>query len=241
LKLNLKANQLAQAEVDAQQLEAGAPDQTRRVEVLTRLGEFYAMAGHDELAEKWFSRALGVSPDDVGLKLSLARVLLRLGKDLQAAEFLQVALRGGNGRPDTQQERDVWDEARLSLGRIMASSARDPRLSLSFLREIGSRSRWAVEARTLEASLAGEIGDVSSRRSAWLRLLEALELGWIPRRGLQPLLLRIEREERSRGQDDIADFAMKLLREMAGESLSPGQASGGSQGTTGQSGPGPFG
>lgn len=218
LALNLTEGDLPAANLDAQQLEAGASP-AARASVLTRLGEAFAAEGWQELSAGWFGRALVLSPDELELKLRLANTLEHLGRKLEAAELYQAALATQKSPVSNATLERVFARARLSLARIVATETSDLRLALSYLRDISSRAPSALEARCLEASLAIELDDHAARRSARLRLLEAIELGWIAIEKDSGLLQAIEREERAFEQADIADFAARLASDARVRSL----------------------
>ncbi len=210
LEKSLALGDLATAKLDAQQLDAMSSDLRVRAQTASRLGDLFLSSGSISHALIWLKRALRESPDDTAIKLRLGQAYEQIGRNLDAAEFYQAAL--NPRRADVEPPLDAeLEKARLSLGRIVAEDVKDESLAIAYLKEIGSRSVHALAARTLEAELARRLGDSAARRSALLRLLESIELGWVVPHEPESLLSRLERELREEGQSDLADFALRLL------------------------------
>jgi len=208
LERTLGDGTLPKALVDAQALEAASPAGAERARVLGRLGRTFASFGLASEAVAWLRRALAITPDDAGVLLDLAGTLERLGEGLRAAELYQAALIRAE-EAEAPSSLDL-DAARLALARLLARETRDPALALGYLRRVGSRAKDALAARELEIELARKVGDTAALRSAALRLIQALELGWIVSDRTDAILAEVSVALRGLGQDDLADHAARV-------------------------------
>jgi len=215
LEHNLERGLASQGLVDAQQLEALAPAGLARAEVARRVGRLLLTHGQLKEAATWLRRALVSSPDDPTILVDLASTLEGLGEGLRAAELYQMGLARADGRATDladggaqgPAESAAFDAARLALARLLASETGDLSLAIGQLRRIGSRSKQALVARELEIAWARKLGDVAALRSAALRLIHGLELGWIVSERAPELLDDVGATLRELGQDDLADHA----------------------------------
>lgn len=211
---NLEDGQLQKALVDAQQLESLAAPGLPRALVAAGIGRQLVKSGHPSEALAWLRRALVSSPDDARVLVDLAATLEALGQGLRAAEVYQAALAraeaGGGGAPELDLDRVRW-----ALARLLASETGDLPLALGLLRKVGSRAPVALDARALEISLARELGDVAALRSAALRLIQAIELGWITSARAREQLLEVEGTLRRLGQDDLAEHLARSAASLA--------------------------
>lgn len=211
---SLQDGALGKALVDAQQLESLAAAGRPRALVTAEIGRQLAKSGHTNEALVWLRRALVSSPDDARILIDLASTLESLGQGLRAAELYQAALARAEGA-ELEGELDL-DGVRWSLGRLLASETGDLPLALGVLRKVGSRARVAVDARALEIELSVELGDVPAVRSAALRLVQAVELGWIESERVPQVLAEVEATLRRLGQDDLADHAARAAASVGG-------------------------
>lgn len=221
LELNLRAGTLTKALVDAEQLEALATPGMIRARVTHEVGRLLAGQGHGQEAVIWLRRALTQDPDQPRILLDLATALAGAGENLRAAELYQMALARAEER---KQDDGDLDSARVALGRLLAETTGDLHLALGYVRRVGARAKQGLEARELEITLARRLGDVAALRSATLRLIQALELGWIASGGARALLESVSSALRALGQDDLADHAAR-----AAGSGSAGSGSAGSE------------
>lgn len=211
---SLQDGSLSKALVDAQQLESLAAAGRPRALVTAEIGRQLAKSGHTNEALVWLRRALVSSPDDARILIDLASTLESVGQGLRAAELYQAALARAEGA-EIEGELDL-DGVRWSLGRLLASETGDLPLALGVLRKVGSRARVAIDARALEVALSVELGDVPAVRSAALRLVQAVELGWIDSERAPQVLAEVEATLRRLGQDDLADHAARAASSVGG-------------------------
>lgn len=211
----LERGSLEAALVDAEQLEASASPGAERARVAGFVGRTFGEHGYTREAIAWLRRALVGAPDDLAIRLQLGLLLCGSGELLRGAEVLQVALTQAASFVRAGQEADVapedeLDAARLALAEIVASAVSDVPLALGYARAIGSRGRYALEGRRLEVRLARSAGDRAAERSALLRLLQAIEVGWIERDSAAETLAEIVRDAEARGDADLAAHAARL-------------------------------
>ena len=245
LEQNLRAGGWAKALVDAQQLEALAAPGSLRADVAQRVGRLFMDHGQLREATIWLRRALTWSPDAPAILLDLARALDASGDGLRAAETYQVALsRAESTRAESSQseasrgeashaaqarvgkagrepEELELDAARLALARLLARETGDLSLALGYVKRVGSRAKEALDAREFEIALARQLGDIGALRSATLRLIQGLDLGWIASSRASFVLRDIESVLRGAGQDDLAEHAARVARGVRSEGEEP--------------------
>lgn len=224
LEQTLRAGAWAKALVDAQQLEALAAPGLARATTLHRIGRSFLAHGQLRDAITWLRRALTSSPDDASVLLDLARALESSGDGLRAAELYQIALARTEGLPaDATGGLPALevDAARLSLARLLTRETGDLSLALGYVKRVGSRAKEALAAREFEVTLARQMGDIPALRSAALRLIQGLELGWIESARGGEVLRDIEVVLRELDQDDLAEHAARLAQSVSGARTAP--------------------
>jgi tetratricopeptide (TPR) repeat protein len=215
LEQSLRARGWQKALVDAQQLEALAAPGPARAHSLHRIGRSFSAHGRLPEAVAFLRRALTSNPDEASILLDLARALEASGEGLRAAELYQMALaraepsEGARAEGARAAELDV-DAVRLALARLLARETGDLSLALGYVKRVGARAKEALSAREFEITLARQLGDIAALRSAALRLIQGLELGWIARAKDSTVLADLEGVLRELGQDDLAEHAARL-------------------------------
>jgi tetratricopeptide (TPR) repeat protein len=177
---------------DAEQLEAACTSAEERALVCISLAEAYMEAGYPDQTERWLRRGLRFRPDDARLQLRLAWGLAQTKQPLRAAELLTAALHtlGAQREGLTALEHvptsaleelsTLQGQAHFQLAELLVEVNDDLPSALAHLSSVPSRSALAAKARVLESELFHRMGRLSERDRVLGRLLEAVELGWIP-------------------------------------------------------------
>lgn len=227
LRLSLSLGDEKTARCDAQQLEAVAADDSGRARVCFEVGSAYLEAGLVDIAKPWFQRALRFQPFDIEVKVQLAKGLALSGEHLRSLELLSAALRDVERQllkcapTDALASRSLEHltaqkaEVHFELANGLLALENNVTGALVHLACIPTRSRHGASARLKEAALLDQVGRIQERDRTVLRVLEAVELGWLTGAQvtpeLEPLLHSVQRD----GDQALLGFARRVLQTSA--------------------------
>ncbi len=202
---SIARGELKSAVGDAEHLDALCTTSSERAASAFQMGKLFFAGGYRREAISWLKRAVKQEPSHAGARLTLAGAFVEAGENLRALELLQTLA----AEP---LEPGVEDRVRFELAELLVREALDPSQAIAHLRGIDSRSPLGFRARALEAQVARELGDVSGRVRAHLRLLEAIELGWIDASRELERLLEVARSEAACDNPELALRAVRLCQ-----------------------------
>ncbi len=172
------------ARADVEQLHAGAQGSEAKATVLERAAELFGARGHGQIAIAWLRQALVLDPERTSTKVALGQRLLDAGQEARAVDLLRSVLR--KLEPSRSAEGQIAFSNFSELDRVRVLLARG--LSLGFEEHaevvrltamVDSRSEYSLAARELEWKSALRL-ERSVQRRVLSRLVEALELGYLP-------------------------------------------------------------
>jgi tetratricopeptide (TPR) repeat protein len=231
-ELALEDGDLETAIADAERVEAGETQLAARVQRCVEMGTAFTKAGHPTWGQKWLRRAVRLEPDNPEALLALAASLDTLGESLRSAELYQAALRKLEERlvrceealetvlpPEEPISRllDHRTEARYRLAELFLRIGDSDEQALGLLSGVETRSMYGERARVLEAQLHHERGRIRSRDRSILRLLEAIELGWVEPETCRTSLLSLLGSVEKDGDKSLLDFAHRLMNSSSSE------------------------
>lgn len=223
LQFCLKSGDDKTAQSDAEHLEAAQANDEGRARVCLLVGRACLGVGKPGRAEQWFRRALRFRPSDAEVKILLARGLVLGDAPVRAAELLGAALEdigaelsrlspldGGEvERLEFLQEQKA--KAHLELAKILIKSEGDVPGALAQLARVPMRAGVGKEARLMEARLHHEAKRAEQRDRVLFRLLEAVELSWLPPGSLLQELSPYLEASAGTGDRALVDFARRVL------------------------------
>lgn len=166
---------LARADVngalaDAEHLEAMAHGALARHAACSRAAASLLAAGYVREAGRVFERALRYMPDDARATAGLGRALLAAGSPARAISLFEraIALSERRGQVDAV--------ALLQLAGLLAEQLHDLPQAIARARQVPADAPEAEQARHLEASYRGRIGDRVGASLAYARMRELIEL-----------------------------------------------------------------
>jgi len=205
IEQSIARGELKNAVGDAEHLDALCTTSGERAASAFEMGKLFFAGGYRREAISWLKRAVKQEPSHRGARLALARAFVEAGENLRALELLQTLAA-------ETLEPGADDLVRFELAGLLVREALDPSQAIAQLRAIDSRSPLGFRARALEAQLARELGDVSGRVRAHVRLLEAIELGWIDASRELECLLEVARSEADCDNPELALRAARLCQ-----------------------------
>jgi cellulose synthase operon protein C len=195
----VERGEIERALADAQALEAQASGSALRHAACLRGAQTLVDAGWTREAGKLFERALRYRPDDPVSTAGLAKAFLGAGRRDRALALLERAVT----LTDKQGLADA--EVLLTLARLLADPLGDLPQAVARVRQIGSASPRAAEARALEGTWREDLGDLAGASLSYAKLRESLELTSVPDARGPDWLLRAARFEREQMQDVAAE------------------------------------
>lgn len=150
------------------------------------LGDAYAATGNLSGAVVAYRQAVALSPADLDLRLTLARVLVQIADYDEAADVCKGAIRVAKGNPS--------DLARAyrQLGEVYAAGGRAPESMAALYKAAELAPRDDETARSLAAS-AARAGLYAEAAAAYVRLLQLAPLDVDAKRQLAWVNFKLER------------------------------------------------
>lgn len=224
----LRGGDVKTARADAEQIEASRGDDHSRARACLDIGQEFRGAGFDDQAQHWLRRALRLDPDDVTIMVAVAASLRDSGEAHRAAEMFQAALRVLSSRIEAydtldqprldisasslEERQHLSAECRLEIARILEDEGAEVAQILSYLAPVETRSPFGLEARLMEASIYHSSGRGDRRDRCLMRLLEAVEMGWV-KLGSTVSRLRtlLAASAEDQGDPALLEFATRVL------------------------------
>lgn len=165
----VRAGQLAAALADAEHLEASAMGSRAKHEILRKTAARFLEFGYEAEAGRLFERALRYVPNDPAACAGLGRALLATGHVARAVPLFERAIALGDERGVPE------DSALVDLATVLAAQ-RDLPQAIARVRRVGSPSKEAIRARSLEGQWRERLGDLAGATLAYARMRETVEL-----------------------------------------------------------------
>lgn len=172
---------LSEAARDAEHWLALTADDESKGDVCLVVARRYEDAGVESETLAWLRRCLRYRPDLPEAQLRLGRAL-RNGAELERALHLvhSSVMQQEKAFEETSTEAGsrFLAESRLLLSELLVESGQ-PTAALVQLARIDTRGRSGAAARLMEAAHHQAEGRIDQRDRALLRLVEAVEVGWL--------------------------------------------------------------
>jgi cellulose synthase operon protein C len=215
------------AALDIERLHALAKTPADRVTVLLRAAKLLVQCGAWERALRMTRRGLLVDPGHAEVALVRGELLLRTGEPERAIELLRGALQTlrrvvQDSLVFSSFEHELIDRASVALAQALVDALGDYSEAIRLVSAVDSRSAHALIARRLECAYARALPDARAFVRAVDKVLEAVELGWLPasKEGTAGVVALVEELEASSG-DVVSAGAFPRLRALANRLLDP--------------------